>query len=449
MKRVPALLAISIACACLANAQALSNWNTNGGDPQRTGWEKADPAISKDTVKDFQLLWKMKLDNQPKSVMMPPLILGRLISYRGFKELAFVGTSSDVVYAIDADLGKIFWQKHLEYSVAESQAAGTCARMAMPTMAPPVVAGRGVAPPAIGKSGFIGTGPPSVYAISSDGRLHRLNSSTGDDMVQPVKVLPANAMVYSLSMFDNVIYAVTAQNCNDAPNAVWAIDLSGDALKVASFPLRSDGLASPLIGTDGTVYVQTAGGLIAFTPRDLQLKAKSDGEMAAASPVVFPYNGRDVIVTSEKSGRLRLLDSADLAKQQSRSAAIGAVSGGLSSWQAMDGARWILAPVNGSLSAFRVEDQNGQALLTHAWTSRDLNLQQPPVIAGGVVFALTSGGSRATLYALDGVTGKELYSSRNLAAAPASSTGMTVANGRVYFTTTDGTVYAFGIFMEH
>ena len=88
-----------------------------------------------------------------------------------------------------------------------------------------------------------------------------------------------------------------------------------------------------------------------------------------------------------------------------------------------------------------------------------MNFPQPPVIANGVVFALSSGefnrqmnpknGTHATLYALDAATGKELYSSRNLVTSPAALAGMTVANGRVYFGTTDGTFYTFGMYMEH
>ena len=93
----------------------------------------------------------------------------------------------------------------------------------------------------------------------------------------------------------------------------------------------------------------------------------------------------------------------------------------------------------------------------------------PPVIANGVVFALSAGeftrqvkasegittiderpkgSTHATLYAFDARTGKELYSSRNQVAVPASLTGLTIANGRVYFGGIDGTLYAFGMYME-
>src|SRR5579864_4956028 len=219
MKR---FLAVTLICA--AHAQVSSNWTTFGGDPQHSGWERTDATFSKDTVKDLQLLWKMKLETRGKgsSPIMPPLIMGRLISYRGFKELAFVGTNADMVYAIDADLGKLFWQKHLEYSTDEPQATTVCSAgmTAMPTMpAPAGRGGRGAAPPGGGagrgpSSPFLGAGPASVYALSSDGRMHRLNSSTGDDMVQPVKVLPANATAYALNMADNAIYTTTSSVCN-------------------------------------------------------------------------------------------------------------------------------------------------------------------------------------------------------------------------------------------
>src|SRR5436190_17205450 len=131
------------------------NWPTYAGDAQRSGWQKTETRITKTTAKDIQLLWKLKLDVGQKSTrpVLPPVILGRLISYRGFKELAFVGTSADIVYAIDADLGKMFWQKHLEYASIDPQALGsspTCPGgfTAMPTMPTPQPAGRGAAPPA-------------------------------------------------------------------------------------------------------------------------------------------------------------------------------------------------------------------------------------------------------------------------------------------------------------
>ena len=156
MKKSLSLAAIILGCA-FANAQSRGgNWPTFGGDAQRSGWEGADPRLTKDTARDLQLLWKMKLETQPRSLrqVIPPVILGRLISYRGFKELAFASTNADIVYAIDADLGKIFWQKHLEYSTNEPQATGSTwacpgGLTAMPTMPVPAPVSRPFVPASI------------------------------------------------------------------------------------------------------------------------------------------------------------------------------------------------------------------------------------------------------------------------------------------------------------
>jgi len=484
MRRVFILSAIVSVCAVFALAQSRGgNWPTSGGDAQRSGWEGTDARISKDTVKDLQLLFKLKLESQAKGLrpLMPPLIMGRLISYRGFRELAFVGSNADIVYAIDADLGTIFWQKHLEYSTREPQTTASTpdcpgGMTATPTMSVPgVAAPRGAAAPpgvtvrggaAAPASSFI-AGTASVYAISSDGRLHRLNVSTGDDIVQPVQVLPANSNISNLMMVNNTIYAVTSPACNLTQNAVWAIDLTLDVPKATSYVLNSGevgGPAGPVIGIDGTVYVQTSERLLALNAGDLTLKnnfnsgnkSSNDG-WSPSPPLVFQFKGREMIAAARKDGRLSLLDSNSGASTI-REAPLP-ISGSLSTWQDVDGTRWVLAPVwgrngaspNGSVAAFKVEEQAGKTVLTQVWISRDMISPLPPVIASGVVFALSAGkgGTRATLYALDAATGKELYSSRNLVAAPASLAGMTVSNGRVYFSTLDGTMYAFGMFMEH
>jgi outer membrane protein assembly factor BamB len=439
------------------------NWPTYAGDAQRSGWQKTETRITKNTAKDVQLLWKLKLDVPTKSArpILPPVIMGRLISYRGFKELAFVGTSADIIYAIDADLGKIFWQKHLEYVSSDPQASGSSAACpggltAMPAMPTPPPGGRGA--PATGP--FV-SGPISVYALSSDGRIHRVNTSTGDDIVQPVSVIPPNARAASLNIAENVIYTVTSQNCNDAPDAVWAIDLAGDAPKTASFPLSHAGalgLEGVAIGSDGTVYAGDSKTLYALSPRNLQLRRSlafsRENVTIASSPVVFSYKNHDILVVAGSDGRIYTVDPAsEKIERSSPVAGSEGVISGISTWED-DGVRWVFASVSGkgssagSIASFKVDEVGDRIVLTPGWVFREVNSPVPPVIANGVVFALSSSG-RATLYALDAATGKSLYSSRNLVTATASSTGLTIANGRVYFGTTDGTFYAFGIYMEH
>jgi outer membrane protein assembly factor BamB len=470
MRKVLLFSSIVLFAAFAAAQSRGGNWQTYGGDAQRSGWQGADPRIVKDTIKDLQLLFKVKLEFQPKGLqpLMPPLILGRLISYRGFRELAFVGSNADMVYAIDADLGTIFWQKHLEYSTRDPQVMTSTPECpggmtAMPTMPVTSAAGQRGAPARGGSPPppFI-AGPASVYAISSDGRLHRLNVSTGDDIVQPVQVLPANARASAMNLVNNVIYTVTTAGCNEAPDAVWAIDLTGDVPRSTSYPLSADadGLGGPVIGAEGTVYVRTSERLLALNAGDLALKGYfiSAGNPA---PVVFQFKNRELIVVADKEGRLNLLDSSSFGGTHEtalfRTEAGSPPFGNLSSWQDADGVRWVFASVwgrvntaaNGAVVAFKVEEQAGKPVLSPGWVSRDMVSPLPTVISSGVVFAVAAGGARATLYALDAATGKELYSSRNLVNARASLTGITVSNGRVYFSTLDGTFYAFGMYLEH
>jgi outer membrane protein assembly factor BamB len=51
----------------------------------------------------------------------------------------------------------------------------------------------------------------------------------------------------------------------------------------------------------------------------------------------------------------------------------------------------------------------------------------------------------ATIYAFDGQTGKELWSSGNQITSWNHWSGLTVANGRAYLGTFDGSLYSFGV----
>jgi outer membrane protein assembly factor BamB len=107
---------------------------------------------------------------------------------------------------------------------------------------------------------------------------------------------------------------------------------------------------------------------------------------------------------------------------------------------------------NGAIVAFKVVDQGNGLTLQPAWASRDIPSASSPIVVNGVVFALASGGQRAgpaVLYALDGLTGKELWNSGTTIASFVSSGGLAGGDGQVYVPTYDNTLYAFGIPLEH
>ena len=540
----------------------VADWLTHSGDPQRSGWQKVESAISKDSVKDFKLLWKLKLENEQKGLysIFEPLIIGKLITNRGFKEMAIVAGSDDNLWAIDADLGRVIWKKHFSYSSATPKTTssswlcpgGLTATPVVP--GPPVFTGRGgstpaptppAAPaPATPPAAATTAGParppaangggaaPSVrgvFAVSSDGSLHHLNLANGEDISTPVRFQPPNGKPYSLNIVDHVVYSTTAQRCGGNPNSVYSIDLNSTDKKVSSFDTKGGGiwgLGGAAVGTDGTVYAEVGDGnwdpakgqysdtVLALTPKELKLKdwftptnrqwvTKRDLDMNV-TPVVFPFKGRDLIAASGKEGRIYLLDSHALGGADHRTplfrtelianeedvdfAGLG-IWGSLASWEDENGVRWLLAPVwgslgpkvkfsntngeasHGSIVAFKVEEKDGKTVLTPAWASRDMIIPTPPVVANGVVFAVSSGefvrqandnrgglyssqdraerSVHAVLYALDAQTGKELYSSGDQITSFTHFAGLAIANGRVYFGTYDNTLYSFGFPMEH
>src|SRR5215510_14003981 len=363
MRRI-SLWALLLACLA-AVPMGAADWITHSGDFQRTGWQRDETKISKDTLKNLQLLWKIKLETKQRSVysLYGPLIVERAITDRGFKEIAFVAGAGNDLFAVDADLGKLIWKKHFDWraDVPETeQATFLCpgGLTAWPVLQPPPQRGRGQgatpAPaPARGAAQAGPAAPPSapapqrggggpfairpIYALSGDGDLHAVNINTGDELVEPMKFLPPNGKPYSLAIVNNVIYTITGQGCGGTPNSVYSLDLSDPAKTVRYWRSGSGGLwgtAGPAFGSDGTIYAETGDGqydpaanryanaVIALTPRELKLKDwysptnaewlyKRDLDMNV-TPVVFPYKGRELLVGSGKEGRFFLLDSQSL-----------------------------------------------------------------------------------------------------------------------------------------
>jgi outer membrane protein assembly factor BamB len=236
-----------------------------------------------------------------------------------------------------------------------------------------------------------------------------------------------------------------------------------------------------------------------YAPSNAAFMWKRDLDMQV-TPAVFKYKDRELLATSSKECRMFLLDSKSLGGADHRTPlfrtplvcneevnfAEAGVWGAMASWQDAKGTRWVLAPfwgpvhpqfkapisygpvTSGAIVAFKVEDKDGKTVLTPAWLSRNMNMAEPPVVANGIVFAYGSGESNvqvtpqqglaantadqrvkasahATLYAFDGETGKELWSSGDTIKSFAHFSGLSVANGRVYIGTYDSTLYSFGL----
>ena len=373
----------------------------------------------------------------------------------------------------------------------------------------PAPAGRGAAPAAQagrgGGGGGLGGGPnDNIFVVASDGYARTINPHNGSDRVPPVPFLPANARPSDLVAVDGVLYTTTSNGCGAAPNGVWAIDLAGSKTPVSWKTNGGNvaGAAGLTIGTDGTIFVAVGDGsssgapaasaspsysnsVVSLEPKTLKLKESftQPGADFNSSPLVFRYKDKDLMAVSGNDGRLYLLDGSSLKTPlyvTPKYSNAGA-PGGLATWES-DGTRWILAPAvgsaqpgmkvaangpvtNGSVVAFKLVDAGGQLTLEPAWASRDLTSPATPLIFNGVAFVLSTGEHRpanasagsaqrakasvpAVLYALDPMTGKELWSSGKTITSFARG-GLSAAAGQVYLVTFDNTLYAFGIPMEH
>jgi outer membrane protein assembly factor BamB len=160
--------------------------------------------------------------------------------------------------------------------------------------------------------------------------------------------------------------------------------------------------------------------------------------------------------------------------------------GSMATWEDSKGTRWVLTPFwgpkhskfkapiengtvkHGGVAAFKVEEKAGKLWLAPAWISPNMNRAEPPVIANGLVIGYGNGedtdqstpelglgansaerriqgSTNAVIHVLDAQTGKELWNSGNQITSFNHWSGITVANGRIYLATFDGTVYSFGI----
>ncbi len=447
-----------------------ADWPSQNGSPQRDGWARAEKAFTAENAGKIELLYKYKADNQARgpNALTSPMVNGMLITYLGFKEMLVFGGSSDNVYSVDADLNRTIWKRHFDYQGDRPAAAptatcpgGLTASMAMPGSSS--AAGRGG--PGGGRGGAgggrglfaTGFGRSGVFlAVSSDGFLHALNTSTGADKVPPVKFVPPNSKLSALNVNDSVVYAATLDNCGGNPPALYALDMSGDEPKLTSAPLPgrgAQGSAGTAISPNGFVFSQSDS-LLEFT-KDLQPKG-SFPVAGSATPLVFQWKGKDIVAAGGDDGRLYLLDAANLSEPVAKSEPVkGHYQGAFSSWEEADGkTRWIYAPVSdgsgGNIVAYKIEDKGGTVALSTVWTSGTIASPAPVVTANGLVFSLSTGEPKghATLFVLNGTTGKQLYSSANAIATFAHNGGLAVANRRIYLTAHDNTVYCFGFMAD-
>jgi outer membrane protein assembly factor BamB len=104
---------------------------------------------------------------------------------------------------------------------------------------------------------------------------------------------------------------------------------------------------------------------------------------------------------------------------------------------------------NGAILGVKVAYQDGRFSVQPGWVSQNIAAPLTPIVVNGVVFAAAAqANAPAAIYALNGTTGKSVWSSEKTITSPLSGRSFWVGSGHVFAGTRDGTVYAFGFAME-
>jgi outer membrane protein assembly factor BamB len=480
-RRIAVLVAAVTTASGLLHAQGRGGgaWTTSGGDAQRSAWVRTDPRISKEGIAKapLQLLWKRQLEKPAgQRSLSQPVLLPNIISYKGFKALAFFG-GANTVYSLDYDLNKMFWQRTLGASsgAGAACAAGPVSVSRSTPVGPPAPGGRG--------GGFGGGrgGGNNVYAVSSTGMVHALNPQTGDDANPPAKFTGGAATIAGAVFIDNVVYAAAVETCGSVASGVYAVDLTDNKNAVTSWDAKGAliaGALGPAFGADGTVFVATgaSAGDATFANAIVALEAKTltakDWFTAStpftSSPIVFTQDGQTRVAAANADGSLYVLDAATLGGSDhktplAKSAAPAAaksgnfIAGALTTWEGEGSSRWIAMPARDGIAAFRLPAGN-TPVPEQVWTSTGVAAPGAPIVLNGVVFVVSNGeavaGARvqrkpSVLYALDAATGKALWNSGNAMSSFVPGVPLSAGDGQVYVVTADGMLYAFGVPLEH
>jgi len=425
-----------------------ADWLTDGGDVMRTNWQKDEKIINTSNAKDIRLLWKIKLDNRPRQMhsLLPPLVIGRLNTSSGPKQVVIQAGVSDNLYAIDVATGEILWMKQFDSTFEESPGGRGPSVLCPGGMTANVTIGPGKAP-----------GDYTIYAASWDGRLRQVNAADGNDIVPAAKFMPPNGKPYAMNLFKNVLYTHSAQGCGGNPNVAYAYDLATN--RVGSWGPAGGGMwgrSGPAISANGTMYTGTGDGrwdpengvygngivglkqnpltksldlVDYYGPSNAEWLVKRDLDMQV-TPAIFNYKGKEYMVDAGKECRLYLMDTESIGGDDHRTPlyrsplicneivdfAEAGIWGSLATWEDAKGTRWVLtdfwgpkhsqfkAPVEhgmvkkGAIAAFQVAPKDGKVQLSPAWISRDMDQAEPPVIANGVIFAYGSGENTAQAF---------------------------------------------------
>lgn len=504
------------------------NWLTFGHDPQRSGWAYGEDAFTTQNAGNLQLQWKTHLDNKSLSLtaLTAPLVASGITTPEGVKTLVFVAGSSNNLFALDAATGKLVWKIDFNDPVLpKDQSMWLC-------------------PNNLNATPVIDMSANMIFVLSSGGRLYGLDLGTGKTKFGPVQFVPPYSKDWSLNLVGGVIYTSISQGCGGAQSGIYSMDIRNpmhpvirDLLLARGFGAGVWGRGGPVAGENHRLYFSTGDGkldpltgefgssvlaasmpglkiLDRYSPADYHDLTQFDLDIGATSPAWFAHGNYHFLAAGGKGGTLYFLNADSLGEKDhetplqvlrlsndERAYEKFGIWGAFATWTDEQGNAWLYVPVwgpvsknaphfptahgpapDGSLMAFKVGENSATGLpdLEPMWISNDFNRPDPPVIANGVLFAVSTGenaqqtlgaavistpghygkriltdkerkanASHAVLYALNARTGKVLYDSGDAITGWTHFSGLAVADGRIYAVDHDSNLYCFGLKESH
>jgi outer membrane protein assembly factor BamB len=498
-----------------AGVGGAAEWLTFGHDPQRTGWAFGEREISPETASNLKLLWKTKLENQSYilAAATAPVVSENVSTRGGNQTVVYVAGVTGSLFAIAAETGEELWRYTVKNFVESRnnkafvfQGGFLCPNGITAT---PVIDKTTNTVYIIGPdgmlygldlgSGFLRYGPVQFVApFSKNWSLNLVGGKVYTTLSQGC----GNGIsgIYSIDVRDRHHPVITQGLLSNTTTAgVWGRGgaIIGNNGRV--FGGAADGRFDLEAGDySNTVVAESLDNLNVvdyFLPSNWSYLNRKDFDLGSSSPVYFGWRNRSLVAHGAKESVVYVLDADSLGGKDHQtplyvSPRLGndrqvccegiGIWGGLSTARDADGRTWLYVPLagppstgapkfpvtngdskDGSIMAFTVEadSRTGNPMLSPAWITGGFNHPDPPIIANGVIFALSNGENAvqkggaqkrlentgpAILRGLDSKTGKELFNSADAITSWVHFGGIALANGKVYVTDHDSNVYCFG-----
>ena len=201
------LLALALAVPLTA-----ADWLSASADPRLTRNQPAEKDLSASTVQNLKLLWKYSFTER----LTAPVVLGPIFTHRGIKELVFIAGADDNLYALDADLGRLFWSRHFDTPKSDCKTGLTAA----PVLAPY----NGPAPEGDDAS----TPRRSLFVLTSDGQLRTVRPADAKDLSLSKSFLPPGSQASELRLAGNRISTYVAGGCAHPGLGEWTLRVTMD-----------------------------------------------------------------------------------------------------------------------------------------------------------------------------------------------------------------------------